>query len=198
MRSCASRPRCMSHRNCPTLSVITLSKKGSGSNAHAHSLRPRSDQSFFRCVAHPQDRALRHSAYRLDAEVRYFIDLLAWLDDPAKNLVSCARISSGESSTLPPCPARTHEKVSWRRRSSDRSCSDQSYQQTSRNASSERVFVFHERESPVKRYRSSTRYMTLPRVCPGTASTLIPAIVSFGRSPRHMSVAKGALPASCS
>jgi hypothetical protein len=28
--------------------------------------------------------ALRHSAYRLDAEVRYFTDLLAWLDDPAR------------------------------------------------------------------------------------------------------------------
>jgi hypothetical protein len=27
---------------------------------------------------------LRHSAYRLDAGVRYFTDLLAWLDDPAR------------------------------------------------------------------------------------------------------------------
>jgi DNA-binding PadR family transcriptional regulator len=46
--------------------------------------RHRIIEDALKCISEVDEWALRHSAYRLDAEVRYFTDLLTWLDDPAR------------------------------------------------------------------------------------------------------------------
>jgi hypothetical protein len=53
-------------------------------DSHSAPERHRIIEDALKCISEVDEWALRHSAYRLDAEVRYFTDLLTWLDDPAR------------------------------------------------------------------------------------------------------------------